>query len=131
MSSRDITFSVLMPLFYKEKPAYLDNCLNSIYNQTLLPNEIILVKEGNLTSEHHEILNKWRDHNKKIPLKIIDADIENVKGLPACLNLGIAVCESEYIARFDTDDENLLDRFEKQIAYLKSNRDIVLLGGQI
>lgn len=130
-NSPNFSFSVLLPLFYKEMPQYLDNCLQSIYYQSLLPDEIVLVKEGVLTDEHFQILNKWNIFNEKISQKIIDADILQVKGLPACLNLGIEHCSSEYIARFDTDDENILNRFELQVKFLKKNKNIVLLGGQI
>ena len=52
-------------------------------------------------------------------------------GLPATLNLGISKCSSKYIARFDSDDINFPSRFEKQIAFLKSNKSIGVLGTQI
>lgn len=123
------TLSVVMPLYYKEKPEYLDISLQSLYNQTVPAEEIILVKEGKLSNEHNKILNKWSALFEKGVLKIIDAGDE--KGLPRCLNMGINASKYTYIARFDSDDKCLPDRFEKQLNYFKNNPDVVLLGGQI
>ena len=44
-------FSVLLSLYKKELPFYLQQSLNSLFSQTLLPDEIILVKDGPLTAE--------------------------------------------------------------------------------
>jgi glycosyltransferase involved in cell wall biosynthesis len=131
MNNISLTFSVLISLFYKENPKYLNEALESIYNQILLPNEIIIVKEGILSNEMVSIINKWQNSNSNILLKIIDADKYNTIGLPACLNLGLQSCSFKYVARFDTDDFNLPDRFLKQIEFLKQNENIKLLGGQI
>ncbi|MFH4333285.1 amylovoran biosynthesis protein AmsE, partial [Acinetobacter baumannii] len=40
----DFYFSVLMSLYHKEKPEYLEKCFESIWNkQNLKPSEIVLV----------------------------------------------------------------------------------------
>lgn len=44
-------FSVLLSLYFKENPTFLRQSLDSILNQTLLPDEIVLVKDGRLTKE--------------------------------------------------------------------------------
>ena len=49
MSERIEPFSVLISVYYKEKAEYLELALNSIFNQTLLTNEVVLVKDGDLT----------------------------------------------------------------------------------
>jgi glycosyltransferase involved in cell wall biosynthesis len=46
-----MNFSVLISVYYKEKPEYLEDAINSIFNQTLLPKEVILVEDGKLTDE--------------------------------------------------------------------------------
>ena len=46
-----IRFSVLLSVYIKENALYLKQSLDSIFNQTLLPNEIVLVKDGPLTKE--------------------------------------------------------------------------------
>jgi GT2 family glycosyltransferase len=131
MIERNISFSVLMPLFFKEKARNLDVALSSIYEQTLPPDEIVLVKEGVLGSDLLDVINKWKNKQSSVGLTIIDADKEGVRGLPECLNLGLRYIQTEYVARFDSDDENCLDRFEKQLRYLRNNPDVCLLGGII
>ncbi|WP_288874816.1 glycosyltransferase, partial [uncultured Bacteroides sp.] len=44
-------YSVLISVYYKERPIYLKSALDSVLNQTLPPSEIILVKDGPLTAE--------------------------------------------------------------------------------
>ena len=41
--SNDINFSVLMSVYYKENPEWFKIALDSVINQTLQPNEIVLV----------------------------------------------------------------------------------------
>ena len=44
-------FSVLLSVYRKEQASYLRQSLDSIFSQTLLPDEVILVKDGPLTDE--------------------------------------------------------------------------------
>ena len=48
-----LKFSVLMPVYFKENPEYFDTALESIVNQTLMPNEIIIVKDA-IKSHYNE-----------------------------------------------------------------------------
>ena len=46
----NLKFSVLLSVYYKENSRFLDDSLSSIIKyQTITPNEIIIVKDGNLT----------------------------------------------------------------------------------
>lgn len=38
-------YSVLISVYYKERPIYLKSALDSVLNQTLPPSEIILIEE--------------------------------------------------------------------------------------
>lgn len=49
-------FSVLISLYKNEKPEYLREALDSVLNQTLLPNEIVIVEDGPLTKELNSVL---------------------------------------------------------------------------
>ena len=48
-------FSVLMSVYYKENPEYLKRALDSILNQTITADEIVLIKDGPLTKVHCNI----------------------------------------------------------------------------
>lgn len=125
----DIKFTVLTSIYQKEQPEYFEMCMQSLWsNQTLKPNEIILVRDGPLTTELNELIEKWSSKLKDI-LVVIPLE-ENV-GLGKALNLGLSKCSNEWIFRMDTDDICTSDRFEKQIDFIKTHPDISLLGGQI
>jgi len=121
-------FSVLMSLYYKEKAEYFDKCMESIWDeQTVKPNEIILVEDGKLTDELYEVIEKWKeklgDSFKTIPLE------QNV-GLGDALNIGLQNCSYEMVARMDTDDISLSNRFEKQLKIFEDS-DIDVCGSWV
>lgn len=114
-------FSVLISIYYKEKSEYFNRAMQSIWDeQTVKPNELVLVQDGKLTDALHSVITEWKnklgDALKIIPLE------ENV-GLGDALNVGIKHCRHELIARMDTDDIALADRFEKQLKIFE-NHDI-------
>jgi len=122
-------FSVLMAVYYKENPNFLDLAIKSIYeNQTVKPNEIVLVKDGPLTKELDQTIDKWE---KKLPFLFKVISLKKNRGLAYALNRGIKECSYEYIARMDSDDISYPNRFKKQINFLEKNPDIDVLGGWI
>ncbi|MEC6127698.1 glycosyltransferase [Acinetobacter ursingii] len=122
-------FSVLLSLYYKENPLFLDQCFKSIWNdQTIQPSEIILVLDGPIGEELNQCVEKW----KKVigeSLKIIPLS-QNV-GLGKALNEGLKHCCNDWVFRMDTDDICTSDRFEKQIAFIEQNPDVVLFSSQV
>ena len=122
----DVKFSVLLSLYFKEKPEYLHECLESLITQTLLPNEIVIVFDGPLSFELESIVENLKT---EIPLKILRLE-ENV-GLGKALNLGLKICSYSYVARMDTDDICRPDRFEKKMCFLLKNPDVSMLGSSI
>ena len=122
-------FTVLISVYFQEQPEYFQECMQSIWdNQTLKPNEIVLVKDGQLTKQLEIEIEKW---SKKLSdvIKIISMP-ENT-GLGKALNEGLIYCSNEYVLRMDSDDISMPDRFEKQISYLEDHPNTVVLGGQI
>ena len=118
---------MLMSIYKNEKPEYLKQALESILNQTLLPNEILIVKDGLLTPELDKILYEYAAKNKIIKF----LKFEKNRGLGLALRDGVLACKNELIARMDTDDIAKPDRFEKQMQYLKYNSRIALLGSWV
>ncbi|MBV7529006.1 glycosyltransferase [Chitinophaga sp. sic0106] len=121
--------TVLMSLFWKEKPAYLEDALLSLYNQTVLPDEILLVCEGTLPEELIQILHYYETTFPAGVLRWIDAG--DAKGLPACLNVGLAAAKGKYIFRFDTDDICLPERIERQLEFLHQHPETALLSAPV
>lgn len=120
-------YSVLMSVYNKEKPEYLRLSINSILNQTIPPDEIIIVKDGILTSELDSVLEKYLMHN---PIFNVVGYKEN-KGLGFALNYGLNYCRNELVARMDSDDIARQDRCEKQLKEFEKNSSIEIIGGDI
>ena len=115
-----MAFSVLMSLYSKERPKYLRQSLDSVFLQTLRADEVILVKDGPLTTELDSIVKEYE--NKYSELKVIALGTN--QGLGKALNEGIMQCSYDVVVRMDTDDIAEKDRFKKQVAFLENNLNI-------
>ena len=58
-----IDFSVLMSVYKKENPSYMRDSLNSVFNQTLQPTEVVLVEDGPLTQELYDLVSDFVKHH--------------------------------------------------------------------
>lgn len=121
-------YSALMSVYYKEKPEYLRDSINSMINQTVMPDEIIIIEDGPLTDELNKVIKFFE--TKYRGLFVIEKLEHNV-GLGAALNVGIKISKNELIARMDTDDISLPERCEKQLKAFEKNDKIDIIGTQI
>lgn len=121
--------SVLMSVYKSENPQYLDRSLQSIWtDQTLKPNQIVLIEDGPLGKELNKIIDKWKLHlSEKL---YIVRNNENI-GLTKSLNRGLKVVTGQFIARMDSDDIAHPLRFERQIKFLSTHPDVAVVGGSI
>ena len=120
-------FSVLMTVYDKEKPYNLRKSLLTSYQQTIKPTEIILVCDGELTQELYDEIERIKS---EIPiLKVYQLDT-NVGSGPAS-RFGVEKCNTELIARMDSDDYSVETRFEKQIKAFEENPNLIMVGTNI
>jgi len=118
-----------MSIYYREKAEYFDRAMYSVWDeQTLKPDEIVLVKDGPLSKELDDIIEKWKNKLGKT-FKVIDLK-ENI-GLGDALNIGLEKCSYDVVARMDTDDISRPHRFEKQIEFMKRHPKIDIIGSWI
>ena len=127
MESNDIKFSVLMSVYFKESPSYLEAALSSVFTQTVMPDEVVLVEDGPLTSELDETINKFENEYPNI-LKVVK--FETNRGLGQALHDGLLECSNEIVFRMDTDDIAHKDRFEKQFKIFKE-KNVDAVGSNI
>ena len=120
-------FSVLLSLYYKERPDFLYQSLASIFDQTAIPAEVVLVKDGPLTDELEKILLSYQQRYSS--LKIVS--LPQNQGLGRSLNEGLKYCSYDIVARMDTDDIAKPDRFEKQLSFLKTHPEIDVVSSWI
>lgn len=115
--------SVLMAVYNEEKPEYLSAALKSVFEQTLRPREVVLVKDGPLGYDLEEVIGIWKKKERDL-LKIVE--LKTNKGLARALNFGLRRCSCELIARMDTNDVSTSDRLECEVKYLQdSGADVV------
>ncbi len=119
-----IKFSVLMSVYKKDKPEYVKIAIDSILNQTLKPNQYVIMIDGPISDKLREMLLKYENQHDIIDLHFRDKNL----GLGLTLNEGINYCKYGYIARMDADDAALPTRFEKQIHYLEKHPEIDVIG---
>lgn len=120
-------FSVLMSVYQKENAEYLEKSLQSLLEQTLIPNEILIIKDGPLTEKLDQVIDKF---SIQYPNLFEIYSLNENHGLAYALAYGVQKAKYEYIARMDSDDIAVPERMEKQIkAMIKGHFDVY--GGQI
>lgn len=113
-----------MSLYKKEHPEYLRLALDSMINQTVKPDEIVLVEDGPLTEELYRVVDEYKHY-----LHIV-VNKTNL-GLGLALNEGLKVCKNELVARMDTDDISKPDRCEKQLQRFAKKPELSVVGSHI
>lgn len=123
-----VPFSVAISVYKSDNPVFFDRALNSITeNQTITPNEIVLVVDGPVSDSLNEVISKYE--NKYGIFKIIR--LEKNGGLGNALKIAVENATFELIARMDSDDVSLPTRFEEQLRYFQVNPEIDIVGGNI
>ena len=120
-------FSVLISVYCREKATHLNDALLSIWEQTLTPTEVVLVKDGPLTDELEQVINDFKNRYNAIRIVALPQNV----GLGAALNEGLKHCSYELVARMDSDDICKPIRFEKQVQYLMQHPQIAIVGSWI
>ena len=121
-------FSVLMSVYQKEKPEFFDLSLKSnLIDQTLTPNEFVLVCDGDLTPQLEGIIEKY----KRLCPDILKVYRKENGGLGKALNFGLPKCSYSLVARSDSDDVCANTRFEKQVAYMEQHPEVGIISSYI
>ena len=123
--NKKINFSVLMPVYYKDNAEYFITAFQSIVNQTLKPDEILIIEDGKLTEDLENIIVKYEKEYKDI-LRVIRLE-ENI-GIGKVRALGMRECKYDYVAFMDSDDISRNDRFEIQIGLIEKHPKLDVIG---
>ena len=114
--------SVVMAVFNGER--FLSEAIASILSQTFPDFEFIIIDDGS-TDPSFEIMQAYAKQDNRIRVIVNGKNL----GLANSLNIGIANAKGEFIARMDADDISFPDRLDKQVNFLSTHRDIMILGG--
>lgn len=138
---KNMGFSVLMSVYEKEKPQYLREALKSVIDQSLQPDQIVLVEDGRLPDELEDVVKEFEvrlnedgrePEEKELGQLLTKLDVvrlpQNQK-LGRALAEGLRRCDNELVARMDTDDIAEPDRFEIQYRYMIEHPETAVSGG--
>lgn len=114
-----------MSVYIKEKAEYLKLSIQSMLDQTVPPDEFILVKDGPLTTELDAVVDYY---NQKYPGLFTIISNETNLGLGPALAKGIVTSRNELIARMDSDDISEKTRCEKQLLAFEKDTDLEMVG---
>lgn len=114
--------SVVIPMYNSEKSILYS--LESIKNQSVQPNEIIIVDDGS-TDSSSMLVRNFTTQNPNLNIRLIQ---KANGGVSSARNLGMKQAKSDWIALLDSDDEWYKNKLELQIEILRENNKIDFLG---
>ncbi|MEX2411722.1 MAG: glycosyltransferase [Candidatus Paceibacterota bacterium] len=113
--------STIISVYKNDDPEYFSEAVQSLLDQTLLPDEILITVDGPVGKGIEKVLNSFAEY-----------DVINIHKLPENVGRGkarhiaITSAKFEYIAMMDADDISKKDRFEKQMKKIRdSDADII------
>ena len=120
-------FSVATSVYKNDSAEYFERALSSITSeQTVRPDEIVLVVDGPIGEKIDEIIEKYTTEYNIF--KVIR--LEKNGGLGNALRIAVENCTYEIVARMDSDDVAIPTRFEEQLKFMSEN-DVDIVGGHI
>lgn len=124
-----IPFSIITSVYKNDTPEYVRVALDSmLVNQTIKPSEIVLVRDGQVSAKLDDLLKEYASNYPGI-FNIIC--LEQNGGLGNALKLGVEAAKYDIIARMDSDDICLPNRFELQLRFMTQYPEIDIVGGQM
>tara|TARA_B110000003_G_scaffold89929_1_gene91996 strand:- start:10491 stop:11279 length:789 start_codon:yes stop_codon:yes gene_type:complete len=112
-----------MSVYISDSPIYFIEAINSLLNQTKMPDEIIIIADGPIGNELNVALNYFKNMDL---IRIIR--LEKNCGLALSRKKAISSTSFDIIAVMDSDDICVPDRFEKQIKLLQDGKTQVVGG---
>jgi len=114
--------TVVMPVYNGGR--FVREAIESILRQSFTDFEFVIIDDGS-TDDTPGILASFTD--PRIRTLRNDARL----GLPRSLNRGLAVANGELVARQDSDDRSHPDRLAAEVAFLRANPEVALVGTQV
>lgn len=119
------SFSVSMCVYGGDNSEHFDLAMQSIFDQTLKPDEVVLVVDGPVGDDINNVISKYENEI----LRVIR--LEKNVGHGEARRIGLENCTYDLVALMDADDISSKDRFRKQIDAFTKNPEFSIVGGQI
>lgn len=121
-------FSVLMSVYYGTDAEQFKEAVNSVIKQTLIPDEIVIVVDGQINDDVRNAMNSLQ---KVCQIKIVIVELNDNVGLGTALKKGTEYISTNWIARMDSDDISMPNRFELQMDAISNSPQLAVVGGQL
>lgn len=121
-------YSVLMSVYYKEKPDFLREAMKSILHQSVPTDDFVLICDGPLTPELDSVI---LDMQAAFGEVLHVFRLEKNVGLGNALNFGLKQCRNELVARMDSDDISLPDRITLELEVFEKYPELSIVSGTI
>ena len=123
-AQQPIPYSVLLGVYHNDKPDDFGTALESLLNQTVPTDDIVLVIDGPISGELAEVVTRFIDDYPQIhPIWLPD----NV-GQGRAFNQALPLCRHEIVLRMDADDISAPNRAEKQLEFLQDHPEVDLVS---
>ena len=120
-----LNVTIVMSVYNGDEEQQLEEAVQSLLCQTIMPNEIVVVRDGPVSESIQKRINSYK---KDTRFKVIE--LEKNHGSARARQAGIEASTNQIIALMDADDICVVDRLEIQLTALeKSGCDVI--GGQI
>lgn len=117
-----------MAVYRGDSPYLFGMAVRSIFCNSLLPSKLLLVVDGELTTQLESTLSSLsNEYGASLLVKRMTLNC----GLAQALNYGLNFVTTEWVVRADSDDFNMPYRFQKMAHFLLKNPNIELFGGNI
>lgn len=116
-----------MSVYKNDNPLHFTQAVLSVINQTIAPSEIIIVIDGPVGEELQAAIDQIAKDYSIIKLVSLSTNM----GLGLALQEGSKHCSYDLIARMDSDDISLPDRFEKQLKIFQENQELDVVGSNM
>ena len=113
-------FSILLAVYEKDDPHLFRKAISSIFLNTYLPRELVIVADGKLTKSLKDVVAEFSTSNI---IKFIQLPVN--LGLAKALNVGLSHINTDFVLRADADDFNYQNRFELVLSKLDQGFDLV------
>ena len=119
-------FSVLLPVYGRDRPEHLERSLRSVtVEQERPPSQVVIVQDGPVEGTLAETIEAFR-RGSSVPTTIVG--LQHNVGLGPALDAGLAACEYDVVARQDADDISLPHRFRVLLPLVEQGVDLVGSG---
>jgi glycosyltransferase involved in cell wall biosynthesis len=121
-----VPFSLLLPVHGSDRPEFVRLAFHSaVQEQTVRPDHVVLVRDGPVAAPLAGVIEELRGES---PVPVTFVPLERNRGLGPALDAGLAASPYDVIARMDSDDIAMPNRFEIQLPLIEAGADIVGAG---